>query len=174
MKRILCMLIITAVASAALPQAKPVPMPKAAMHDTMQMGEKGLAKDSERLSLHERQLGLEERAGKFALDKERYEHNFKEEMEEMGGPGRPCGMGMYHARFPMHGMYLKHVVMGFIFCTAMLIINILLTILVSLDMAKLNRFNGLWIPILLIAGIPATALYALFRIGDIVLHNQAK
>ncbi|HUI93541.1 MAG TPA: hypothetical protein VLX68_14945 [Chitinivibrionales bacterium] len=171
MKRILCILMIAAVANLALPQAKPVLMPKTAMHDTMQMEEKGLVKDSARLSLHERQLGLEERAGKYALDKERYEHNFREEMEEQG---RPWGMGMYHARFPMHGMYLRHVVMGLIFCAVVLIINILLTILVSLDMAKLNRFNGLWIPILLVAGIPATALYALFRIGDIVLHGQTK
>jgi hypothetical protein len=48
----------------------------------------------------------------------------------------------------------------------LLILNVLLTILVSLDMAKRAKFNGLWIPILLICGIPGTAIYALFRIGD--------
>jgi|WetSurMetagenome_2_1015567.scaffolds.fasta_scaffold169278_2 hypothetical protein len=46
------------------------------------------------------------------------------------------------------------------------IINILLTIIVSLDMTKNGRFNGLWIPVLLIAGIPGSIIYALFRIGD--------
>jgi hypothetical protein len=46
------------------------------------------------------------------------------------------------------------------------IINILLTIIVSLDMTKSGRFNGLWIPLLLIAGIPVSIIYALFRIGD--------
>jgi hypothetical protein len=46
------------------------------------------------------------------------------------------------------------------------IINILLTVIVSLDMTKNGRFNGLWIPVLLIAGIPGSIIYALFRIGD--------
>ncbi|MBN1129458.1 MAG: hypothetical protein JXA71_10755 [Chitinispirillaceae bacterium] len=46
------------------------------------------------------------------------------------------------------------------------IINILLTIIVSVDMTRNGRFNGLWIPVLLIAGIPGSIIYALFRIGD--------
>jgi hypothetical protein len=33
-------------------------------------------------------------------------------------------------------------------------------------MARNGRFNGLWIPVLLIAGIPGAVIYALFRIGD--------
>jgi|WetSurMetagenome_2_1015567.scaffolds.fasta_scaffold00072_13 hypothetical protein len=49
---------------------------------------------------------------------------------------------------------------------ALLLVNILLTILVGLDMAKRARFNGLWIAIVLIGGLPASAVYALFRIGD--------
>jgi hypothetical protein len=46
------------------------------------------------------------------------------------------------------------------------VLNILLTILVILDMTKLGRFKGLWVPLVLIAGLPATGVYALFRIGD--------
>jgi ABC-type multidrug transport system permease subunit len=46
------------------------------------------------------------------------------------------------------------------------VLNILLTIIVSLDMARNGRFNGLWIPVLLIAGIPGSIIYALFRIGE--------
>lgn len=53
-------------------------------------------------------------------------------------------------------------------------VNVLLTILVSIDMARLGRFNGLWIPILLLVGIPGTALYALFRIGDIMRNAQTR
>ena len=45
-------------------------------------------------------------------------------------------------------------------------VNILMTIIVSLDMAHSGRFNGLWIPVLLIVGMPGSAIYALFRIGD--------
>jgi hypothetical protein len=47
-----------------------------------------------------------------------------------------------------------------------LFINVLLTVLVVRDMAVRNAMNGLWVPLLLVAGIPVTALYALFRIGD--------
>ena len=47
-----------------------------------------------------------------------------------------------------------------------LLINLLLTILVVRDMSARGKVNGLWVPLLLIAGIPVTALYALFRIGD--------
>ena len=47
-----------------------------------------------------------------------------------------------------------------------LLINLLLTILVVKDMSARGAVNGLWVPLLLIAGIPVTALYALFRIGD--------
>ena len=52
------------------------------------------------------------------------------------------------------------------------IVNILLTIIVSLDMARNKRFNGLWIPVLLIAGIPGSAIYALFRIGDKIQSKE--
>ena len=46
------------------------------------------------------------------------------------------------------------------------IINILLTIIVALDMARNKCFNGVWIPLMLLAGIPCSLIYALFRIGD--------
>jgi hypothetical protein len=52
------------------------------------------------------------------------------------------------------------------------VINVLLTIIVWMDMARRSRFVGLWIPVLLIAGIPGTALYALFRIGDIAVARK--
>ena len=54
------------------------------------------------------------------------------------------------------------------FIAVFFVINVLLTIIVWIDMARRHLFIGLWIPVLLIAGIPGTALYALFRIGDLV------
>jgi hypothetical protein len=66
---------------------------------------------------------------------------------------------MHHHTFFMHA-FLKLLLLGFV------LINILLTIIVSLDMARSGRFNGLWIPVVLLAGIPASMIYALFRIGD--------
>jgi hypothetical protein len=111
------------------------------------------------------------------------------ERQEMGSsnenrPGQePCeehGMGM---GMPMHRMgqwdshwenYSHHLHMAkralMMLCLCMMlmaaVINVLLTILVTLDMSKGRHFNGLWIPLVLIAGVPATGLYALFRIGD--------
>lgn len=75
-----------------------------------------------------------------------------------GGPQfmNQCQQCQHHR---MHG-FLKLLFLG------MFILNILLTVIVSLDMTRGGRFNGLWIPALLIAGIPVSAIYALFRIGD--------
>jgi len=55
----------------------------------------------------------------------------------------------------------------------MAVLNILLAIIVSLDMARAGRFNGLWIPVVLIAGIPGSIIYALFRIGDRIQAKNA-
>jgi len=52
------------------------------------------------------------------------------------------------------------------------IVNILLTVIVSLDMARNRCFKGLWIPVLLLVGIPGAAIYALFRIGDKIQCKQ--
>jgi hypothetical protein len=38
--------------------------------------------------------------------------------------------------------------------------------------AKGRLISGMWIPILLLAGIPGTAMYALFRIGDAVAEAK--
>jgi hypothetical protein len=78
----------------------------------------------------------------------------------------PAPFMMHH---PGHFMFIKlKILAGLLFLCALFMaaINTLLTILVSLDMKKRGAFNGLWIPLLLIAGIPTSVIYALFRIGD--------
>lgn len=75
--------------------------------------------------------------------------------------------------FPGHrfAMFLAaKMVFGMLFLGMMLIltVNILLTILVGRDMKKRGTFNGLWIPLLLIAGIPVSIVYAVFRLGDVM------
>jgi hypothetical protein len=74
--------------------------------------------------------------------------------------------------FPKHrfAMFLAaKMVFGMLFLGMMLIltVNILLTILVGQDMKKRGTFNGLWIAPLLIAGIPVSIVYAMFRLGDV-------
>ena len=103
------------------------------------------------------------------------EHEGREQGYENPSCNTPCKPGMMGMN-RMHSwkeMYASHhhtikkalamVCMVMLLCA---IINILLTILVILDMTKTGRFNGLWVPLLLIIGVPATALYAMFRIGD--------
>lgn len=98
--------------------------------------------------------------------------NFRPDMMQPGCCMEQCpgfGKGNRHPWRP-HDMRFcpPRVFCGIIFLGILFwgIINILLTIIVSLDMTKSGRFNGLWIPLLLIAGIPGSIIYALFRIGD--------
>lgn len=86
------------------------------------------------------------------------------DMRMMGAERAPRWYGMSPAH---HHMLKKGMIACFVGLLLLCaIINILLTILVVLDMIKFGRFNGLWVPLTLIIGVPATALYALFRIGD--------
>jgi hypothetical protein len=62
--------------------------------------------------------------------------------------------------------------MMFIGMMGFVTVNILLTILVSMDMKQRGFFNGLWVPLLLIAGIPVSIIYGLFRIGDMVKEKK--
>jgi hypothetical protein len=76
-----------------------------------------------------------------------------------------------------HPMKRPFIFIGFfmMLCLVLMaIVNILLTIIVTLDMTRTKRFNGLWIPITLIVGLPGTALYALFRIGDNLKSGEQK
>jgi hypothetical protein len=71
--------------------------------------------------------------------------------------------------FMHHNMMRHHPMMHRFFRLLMLmivVVNILLTIIVSLDMVRMGRFNGLWLPVVLLVGIPGSMIYALFRIGD--------
>jgi hypothetical protein len=53
-----------------------------------------------------------------------------------------------------------------ILLSVIFIVNILLTVIITLDMAKKELFNGIWIPLVLLAGLPGAVVYALFRLGD--------
>ena len=83
-------------------------------------------------------------------------------------PGQQCGQwcGPQFPRrhhFPAGRVFAGFFVLGLLLYSAM---NILLTIIVTRDMLRNKCFAGLWIPVILIAGIPGTALYALLRIAD--------
>ena len=88
-------------------------------------------------------------------------------------PSSCCVFPMHPMR--MHGFAGKHL-FHLLFLGALLmgVIHILLTITVSLDMARIGRFNGLWVAVTLLAGIPGTAVYALSRIGDAIDRARQK
>jgi hypothetical protein len=106
--------------------------------------------------------------------------NFRPDMLQQGCDGKEsaemgnancCRQGPHYMHrqpccFFLLPLVCKLLFLGFILYS---VLNILLTIIVSLDMAHNGRFNGLWIPILLIAGIPGAVIYSLFRIGDKLL-----
>ncbi len=78
-----------------------------------------------------------------------------------------------HGAFGMHQhMFARAHKLFHAALLCILLVNILLTILVGLDMAKRGKFNGLWIPILLVAGIPGSMIYGIFRIGDVLAEPK--
>ena len=172
MKCVMCFLITAVVVTVVSAQPKH-PVEPMAVHDSMLAAGKALDMESAKLNLQERRLGLAEKAQELVIREEERGKIFRDEISEMVNPGTgPWGTMYSHGRMMRHPMWAK-AFFGMMFCI-MLIINILLTSLVTMDMARNKRFNGLWIPILLVAGIPGTAIYALFRLGDIVAAQEAK
>lgn len=161
----LSVLLFTSIVSAQNPSPAPAGMPH---HDSMLMGKNAPDGEVGPMSMCPH--------GKHLFPG--HAMNFRPEpmAPECGGKQPPC-FGMENRRpWGPHGMRCcqpcRFLFMppfaGMLFLGIVLwgLINILLTIIVSLDMTKNGRFNGLWIPVLLIAGIPGSIIYALFRIGD--------
>jgi hypothetical protein len=167
MKPILSIMGVALFVSMLAAQTPKSPAPIARMHDTVQaktMMEQGMP-----------QFGGHEKGF----------HRFENNCGMSPGPGMgpnfrehalPAGAfcPMMHPR--MHFFFARHLFhLGLLVFFVLGIINILLTIIVSLDMSRLGRFNGLWIPVILMAGIPGSVIYALFRIGDtIVIKDKQK
>jgi hypothetical protein len=156
MKSVVAVLSVLLFVGLVSAQNKP-PMPAGSPQDTMLQDRNARDREAGPMCSQEKRM--------FSQGKE---HGFGCCPGMMGpGNGAPqfAGPWMGHQGFmgrhcPMHRhLFLLLLLIGGI-------VNILLTIIVSLDMARNNRFNGLWIPVLLIAGIPGSAIYALFRIGD--------
>jgi hypothetical protein len=80
--------------------------------------------------------------------------------------------GMKHHPVLMKFILLKMLLLSVLLCVY-LAVNILLTVIVVSDMKRRNCVKGLWIPLLLLAGIPASMIYGIFRIGDIIKETKA-
>jgi hypothetical protein len=85
-----------------------------------------------------------------------------------------CGMCPMQG-MRMHGFAARHLHrVLFLGLLMMGILNILLTIIVAVDMSRIGKFNGLWVAVTLLCGVPGTAIYALFRIGDAIERVKQK
>lgn len=116
------------------------------------------------------------RSAQFGTGKRDRLRSFTGVPGEKYGKDGPCG---YHNKYDraicpwmMFHPAWRHPLITALFIASCLFVwltvNILFTVLVWRDMMRRGQFNGLWIPVLLLVGIPGTALYALFRIGDAV------
>jgi hypothetical protein len=160
---VLSVLLFVSIVSAQNTPAAPAGSPH---HDTMQMGKNAPDGEVDPMTMCQR-------GGKRMFPG--HGMNFKQDKMEPGCVGAPCHwFGKAHGPRGMRCCPLFPPFCAPQICCAILfigillcgIINVILTIIVSLDMTKNGRFNGLWIPVVLIAGIPGSIIYALFRIGD--------
>ncbi len=163
MKSVVAVLSVLLFTSLALAQDKP-PAPAGSPQDTMLQEKNAPDRETGPMSLCPHQKRLFPGHGmNFRPDMMGPGPGFAEMEKGNRHPSGPCFM--HH---PPRCCFFMPVICKLLFLGLMLyaVLNILLTIIVSLDMARNNRFNGLWIPVLLLAGIPGSAIYALFRIGD--------
>jgi hypothetical protein len=156
------------IAVAGAQAVKPAAPPAMAQPDSVKAGKCPMME-------HKTGMDMDKNEGCARMDRERRccgregEEGFMPQRPNRWGPmfrNGPQAMMCPMAKMHMHQMLVLRKLFR-LMVLIILIVNILLTILVSLDMAKRGKFNGLWIPILLLVGIPGTVIYALFRIGDI-------
>lgn len=173
MKLVSVVSLITLCIAVSVPAQSKVIATTFTIDDSIQKEKTKLEKEEAQLALKERQLNLLEKDRMLTLRKNAIENRFQCQMSGINNDGNP-GCEKFRDR-PFHpGLFFGRVLvkltfLGFLF---FITINILLTILVTSDMKKIGRFNALWIPLVLIAGIPISIIYALFRIRDAVTFAQ--
>ena len=100
------------------------------------------------MAMREREMELQARQAKMDMDRE---------MQKLDLEGRRLKLDMTR-RGPKkepHPLFLLFVV-----------VHILLAIWVYMDIRQLNRGSGLWIVLVLLAGLLAALVYAVVRLGD--------
>ncbi|MEK7997036.1 MAG: hypothetical protein AAB403_24805 [Planctomycetota bacterium] len=105
------------------------------------------------MAMREREMELQQREAKMSMDRE---------MQKLELEGQRLKLDRAregHKREP-HPLLLLVVV-----------VHILLAVWVYMDIRQLNRGSGLWIVLVLLAGLLAAVVYAIVRLGD---SRQAK
>jgi hypothetical protein len=154
------MVMVLLMAGLTMAQMKPVAAPAASAADTIQQNKACFGHENAHMG----------KAWGFGFRQNAMGENCREQMGAFQGMiCCPPPFMTHYSRF--HGLIRMKVIAGFLFLCGLFFaaINVLLTVLVSIDMKRRGVFNGLWIPLLLIAGIPTSAIYALFRMGDNIL-----
>jgi len=173
MKSVLSIVALAFMVTVAFAQTKPVSTAPAGRQDTLQQTPCMQDQQSRRFGWHEHSFpGFNANRAQMFGDPGMHE-KFG---DRMGQGCQMCPMpGMRMHCMNMNG-YPGHHLRKLLFLGAllMIVINILLTIIVAVDMSRIGKFNGLWIALALLAGIPGTALYALFRVGDAIERARTK
>jgi hypothetical protein len=147
-------------------------VPKGNFQDSMQQRANDVNKEQAQSTMQNHLWCQQGNPHEFDMRKNWMEQNCGSRFGQMGNVHRGVfGMAPWmqqHRHFITHRFFFKILFLVFA------IVNLLLTILISLDMARLGRFNGLWIPIILLMGVPGSIIYALFRLGDNLLTLNLK
>jgi hypothetical protein len=177
MKPVISILAMTIMATMAFAQTKTAAPAAGTRMDTAQQAPATQCQQMQRWHDHEFPGAEKNRGSMFGYlgMHEKYRDQGPEcNMGPAGKMGPECRM------CPMPGMRMhcfagRHVHrLLFLGLLIMGILNILLTIIVAMDMSRIGKFNGIWIAVTLLCGVPGTAIYAMFRIGDAIERVKQK
>ncbi len=107
------------------------------------------------LARRAKELGIEAQDVQLDFERQMHELELEERRAQIGWPQR----GPYHHKKD-HGGVMCLIVL------IMIIVRILATIWVCGDLQRRRTGSGLWIPIVLLAGLFGLLVYAVTRIGD--------
>lgn len=106
------------------------------------------------MEMHERKMGLEQLKAKMDMERE---------MQQLDLEQRRMELERAHEDFADDDG--KEGVLGLLLAICV-VVRILLAVWVYMDIRHLNRGSGIWIVIVLLAGLLGALVYAVVRIGD--------
>lgn len=160
MKQMFPVLIILLLSSPTFTEDTVVPAEK--FNKQIQQEIEQLEQQETLLKIKEKRLELAERERRLTMRTNCFE---KRSTQDIGGNVQRSRTNWWQ-RNKNRSLRIGKVLLGFILlgCAAITaVLHILLTILVYTDMKKHNKFNGLWISIILLGGLVTIIPYALMR-----------
>ena len=161
MRYLPCVCLLSTLAMGTLQAGPPAEREQQEFQEQVEREAMELGRQEARLKLAERRLDLAQKRKML----ERREHALHRDEGPGWGKGKKRGWlrpGIARKRWPAL-VVAKLFVVSSLLCA---LLHILLTVLVFGDMRERGAVNGLWVPIVLIGGVFAAMVYALFRQRD--------